>query len=102
MKLFLLVMGIFIMSPIQANAGDLNCKYPKECTQPLGSKYSTGGGKNVIQYIQLDCRNESGGMVSFIDEMGSLSGFLGLGRFTMPDKISFTISNKSKMECKSK
>ncbi len=91
---------IFLVATTTAQAGNLVCKYPKECTLPLGSKYSTGGGNSAIQYIQLDCRGNKGQMISFIDEMGSVSGLLGFGRLTMPNKIHFEPSNKSKMECK--
>jgi hypothetical protein len=99
-KILMFALAITIVSATPAIAGNLTCKYPKECVQPLGSKYSTGGGNKAIQYVQLDCRDSKGYMISFIDEMGSLSGLLGFGRLTMPNKISFTPSNKSKMECK--
>ncbi len=96
-SLFVLTILSLLSSP--AMAGDLICKYPKECIEPIGSKYSTGGGKAAIQ---LDCKTKDGHMVSYIDEMGSLSGLFGLGRLTMPDRITYKTHDKLKMECKSK
>lgn len=91
---------ILLSTTSPAIAGNLVCKYPKECVQPLGSKYSTGGGNKVIQYVQLDCRDKQGGMVSYIDQITALSGLFGFGRLTMPDRITFKASTRKTMECK--
>lgn len=99
LALIAMVSGVVIFSPDEARSSEVVCKIPPACVKPLGSKYSSGGGRTVVQYIQLDCYNDRSDLVSFIDEIPSLAGLLGLGRYVLPPKISFVPADIKKMEC---
>ncbi|MBT8762540.1 hypothetical protein KFV02_01160 [Desulfohalobiaceae bacterium Ax17] len=64
------------------------CYYPKG-TEIISSEFSTGGGKKVIMYIEVDVRYPDGRYVKYLDSIIKTAGFLGLGRIVIPDKIVF-------------
>ncbi len=80
--------------------GEMTCYYPKTCREIISSEYSTGGGDKVIHYVEVDCKTNNGEYIKYIDRIGSIGGFFGLGRFTQPDKIYFKQWEKDELECK--
>ncbi|GEM_PF-5957142 len=92
--------AIMLVPSLSLAGGAMTCYYPKTCKEIVSSEYSTGGGDSVIQYIELDCRTKEGEYVKYIDRMGSVGGFFGVGRFTQPDKIYFRKGNEDELQCK--
>lgn len=70
--------------------------YPSSCNLQ-GSEYSSGGGKKIIVYIEIDCKDSEGNHVKYIGTKGSVGGLFGFGRFTMPEKIKFIRWSKDKV-----
>ena len=93
---------IFILSLISpCFAGEMICYYPKSCKQIVSTEYSTSGsGKGVIHYLELDCITNKGQYVKYTDKIIKKAGFLGLGRLTIPDKIIFIKWDKNELQCK--
>lgn len=58
--------------------------------------YSTGGGEKPIVYVKVHCLMNDGREVLFLAGKGSVSGMLGLGRWTLPEKIEFVKDNALK------
>ena len=83
-KLFVILMILFTVSAI----ADITIEIPKDCSIQ-GTEYSTGGGKKIINYVEIDCLYPNGQYIKHIVNWWKFSGFLGLGRLTMPSQIDF-------------
>ena len=88
--IFAAVFGL-AMCTSQAIAGELRVKYPaKYCDTIMSQEYSTGGGDSAFQFIEILCKDAEGNYKGFMLRMGSVSGWLGMGRLTTPDVIVYT------------
>lgn len=59
---------------------------PKKCLDVIDTKVSTGGDKSTAYYISVTCKTETGNVIYTVTQL-SLTGFLGVGRFALPDTI---------------
>ena len=69
-------------------------RIPGDVKEIKSATYSTGGGENMIVYIKVHCLMQDGREVLFLAGKASVSGMLGFGRWTLPEKIEF-IRDKS-------
>jgi len=80
-----------------AFAGDTwKCYYPKGTTI-ISSEFSTGGGKKLIMYIEVDVRYPNGQVVKYLDSVVKTAGWFGLGRLAIPKKIIFVEWDKDEI-----
>jgi len=102
-KFFIMFVMLILFSASLCLAGGLMiCHYPKSCSEIVSTEYSTGAGKSTIQYVELDCIQQNGKYVKYIDRVVKPSALLGLGRITNPDKILFEQWDKDELVCKEK
>jgi|Wag4MinimDraft_13_1082653.scaffolds.fasta_scaffold00117_21 hypothetical protein len=88
----------------------LYCYYP-ENLQIESSEFSTGGGDKAVILLEVSgylrptmkkkmsdkSSYEEAEYTTYIDSLSSVSGFLGLGRFTVPDRIIYIPWDKNYM-----
>jgi hypothetical protein len=94
-KLLLIILGVIIglsftaMNPQPISAGGVWTCYIPEKGEIISSEFSTGGGEKAFLLIEVDIRFKDGKVIKYLDNKVSASGFLGFGRFTIPDRIEF-------------
>ena len=96
------ISGIIALVNTAFASGVMTCNYPSTCKTITSSEYSTGGGDKIVQYMEMDCITKSGQYVKYIDRIGSVGGFFGVGRFTQPNKVIFIPWDKDELQCKKK
>ena len=90
---------ILALSLISTSAIAANCKLPKNCTY-MDSEFSTGGGDKVSYVMEVTCAMPNEKIVKYNAWQVSIGSVFGVGRFTMPRKITLSKGNKDKLECK--
>ena len=89
-KLFLSLSVITTLTATTALSEEIIVKYPeKYCDQILSQEYSTGGGKNPIQILEILCKDTEGNYRGLVTTMTSISGIFGFGRFTIPSAFIY-------------
>lgn len=74
------------------------CYYPKTL-KITDSEFSTGGGDKIMVILEVSGIDKNTNQyVKYIDTLTSITGLLGLSRFTCPDKIEFIPWNKNYIE----
>lgn len=77
----------------------LYCYYPESMEEIVSTEFSTGGGDKMVVLLELT-GYEDEKLVTYVAQLGSVSGFLGLGRFNTPDKIVYNKWDKDYMVLK--
>ena len=89
------------LSFLSAQIFAAECKIPKSC-DVQSSEFSTGGGDKFFILMEVDCKKPDGSITKYVHQKGSVSGLLGFGRWTTPEKIDFVKSkddNFDKLVC---
>lgn len=90
MKKTLYIATLLSIFAFPALADSKTVYYPQEaCDEILSQEYSTGGGDRIVQYLEILCKDSQGNYTGFVVSWGSVSGMLGLGRFTIPEKFTY-------------
>ncbi|MFP4515140.1 MAG: hypothetical protein ACLFNO_04010 [Parcubacteria group bacterium] len=91
------LLAIFINDVVHAKEiSTIYCYYPESLESIESSEFSTGGGDKMVVLLELS-GYEKGNYVTYVAQLGSVSGFLGMGRFTTPDKIVYQKWDKDYM-----
>ena len=91
---------MFFLASVIAEAKDvetLYCYYPESVYDVISTEFSTGGGDKAVVLLELTGYEYDEEVVTYVAKLGSVSGFLGIGRFTTPDKIVYKKWNKDYM-----
>ena len=92
-KLLVSILFIFLLVGIVSAETVL---IPNNVKEVKSATFSSGGGKTAIIYIKVLCLMDSGKSILYMAKKGSVSGFFGMGRWTIPDKIEFKKSSQAK------
>lgn len=95
-----MMMGVVaaVLSASAADAETVRVYYPEQyCDEIVSQEYSTGGGDSAFQYLEILCRDAEGNYNGFVDEWGSVAGFLGMGRLVIPDRFEYIPSEGSNL-----
>jgi len=96
----LLVAIMFFLASVIAEAKDMDilyCYYPDSVYDVISTEFSTGGGDKAVVLLELTGYEYDEGVVTYVAQLGSVSGFLGIGRFAVPDKIVYNKWDKDYM-----
>ncbi len=98
MKKLTLISLLLFTAPSYASTAE--CYVPKEC-KIVSSEFSTGGGDKAFYITEVDCQQEDGMIVKYVDTEFSIGGLFGMGRISTPDKIIFKPreDDKDKLDC---
>jgi len=93
MKTFIGLIIVFIIMSLStlsfAEKGNI-VYIPQDVKEVKYAEYSSGGsGSSAIIYVKVLCLMEDGSTILYTDSKFSVSGSIGLGRFTIPIDLGF-------------
>lgn len=97
MKNICLIVSLVIMC-VGGSVNAATCLVPKGC-EIISSEFSTGGGDKVSYIMEVDCKQPGGMITKYTHWRISAGSLFGVGRFTMPRKITFSQHSKDELVC---
>lgn len=87
---FAIVVAIVAMFAFPAFAGTKTVYYPADaCNEIVSQQFSSGSGDTMWHYLEILCRDENGVYTGFMDSWSSITGILGAGRISIPDRFDY-------------
>lgn len=98
MKKVIYLAGIFAMFAFPVIAGTKTVYYPQDaCDEIVSQEFSSGGGDTMWHYLEILCRSDDGTYTGFVASWGSVTGALGFGRISMPDRFDYVPYNGNEL-----